>query len=63
MDSVKALKLVEPMMVVRLHKNTPDEFLYRFTDILREDSGHYGIFNDEYMVPYLMSKVSSHPRI
>ena len=56
MDSVKALKLVEPMMVVRLHRNTPDEFLYRFTDILRQDAGHYGIFNDEFMVPYLMSK-------
>jgi pyruvate formate-lyase/glycerol dehydratase family glycyl radical enzyme len=56
MDSVKALKLVEPMMVVRLHRNTPDEFLYRFTDILREDAGHYGIFNDEFMVPFLVSK-------
>jgi len=56
MDSVKSLKLVEPMMVVRLHRNTPDEFLYRLTDILREDAGHYGIFNDEFMVPYLVSK-------
>ncbi len=56
MDSVKSLGLVEPMMVVRLHKNTPDEFLYRFTDIMREDAGHYGIFNDEFMVPWLVSK-------
>lgn len=56
MDSVKALKLVEPMMVVRLHKNTSDEFLYKFTDIMRQDAGHYGIFNDEFMVPWLMSK-------
>jgi formate C-acetyltransferase len=56
MDAVKSLGLVEPMMVVRLHKNTPDEFLYRFTDIMREDAGHYGIFNDEFMVPWLVSK-------
>ncbi len=56
MDAVKGLGLVEPMMVVRLHKNTPDEFLYKFTDILREDAGHYGIFNDEFMVPWLVSK-------
>ncbi len=56
MDSVKSLGLVEPMMVVRLHKNTPDEFLYRFTDIMRQDAGHYGIFNDEFMVPWLMAK-------
>ena len=56
MDSVKSLGLVEPMMVVRLHKNTPDEFLYRFTDIMRQDAGHYGIFNDEFMVPWLVGK-------
>jgi len=56
MDAVKSLGLVEPMMVVRLHKNTPDEFLYRFTDIMRKDAGHYGIFNDEFMVPWLVSK-------
>jgi formate C-acetyltransferase len=56
MDSVRSLGLVEPMMVVRLHRNTPDEFLYRFTDIMRQDAGHYGIFNDEFMIPWLMSK-------
>jgi formate C-acetyltransferase len=56
MDSVKSLGLTEPMMVVRVHRNTPDEFLYRFTDIMREDAGHYGIFNDEFMVPWLTSK-------
>ena len=56
MDSVKTMGLIEPMMVVRVHRNTPDEFLYRFTDIMREDSGHYGIFNDEFMVPWLVSK-------
>jgi formate C-acetyltransferase len=56
MDSVKSLALTEPMMCVRLHRNTPDEFLYRFTDIMRADAGHYGIFNDEFMVPFLVSK-------
>ena len=56
MDSVKSLKLTEPMICVRLHRNTPDEFLYRLADTLREDAGHYGIFNDEFAIPYLMSK-------
>jgi pyruvate formate-lyase/glycerol dehydratase family glycyl radical enzyme len=56
MESIKSLKLVEPMVSVRLHRNTSDEFLYRLTDILRQDPGHYGIFNDEFMIPYLMSK-------
>jgi pyruvate formate-lyase/glycerol dehydratase family glycyl radical enzyme len=56
MDSVKSLKLVEPMISVRLHRNTPEEFLHRFVGILRTDSGHYGIFNDEFMIPFLMSK-------
>jgi pyruvate formate-lyase/glycerol dehydratase family glycyl radical enzyme len=56
MDSVKSLRLVEPMISVRLHRNTPEEFLHRFAAILRTDSGHYGIFNDEFMIPFLMSR-------
>ena len=56
MDSVRSLRLVEPMISVRLHRNTPDEFLYRFTSVLRTDSGYYGVFNDEFMIPFLMSR-------
>ena len=56
MDSVKTLRLVEPMISVRLHRNTPEEFLHRFAGVLRADSGHYGVFNDEFMIPFLMSK-------
>jgi pyruvate formate-lyase/glycerol dehydratase family glycyl radical enzyme len=56
MDSVKPLKLVEPMISVRLHRNTPEEFLHRFAGVLRADSGHYGVFNDEFMIPFLISK-------
>jgi len=56
MDSVKSLRLVEPMISVRLHRNTPEEFLHRFAGVLRADSGHYGVFNDEFMIPFLMSK-------
>jgi formate C-acetyltransferase len=56
MDSVKSLRLVEPMISVRLHRNTPEDFLLRLTEILGEDAGHYGIFNDEFMIPFLMSK-------
>jgi len=56
MDSIKSLNLVEPMISVRLHRNTPEEFLHRFVGILRTNSGHYGIFNDEFMIPFLMSK-------
>ena len=56
MDSVKSLRLVEPMISVRLHRNTPEELLYRLAGVLRADSGHYGVFNDEFMIPFLMSK-------
>jgi formate C-acetyltransferase len=56
MDSVTSLRLVEPMISVRLHRNTPEEFLHRFAAIMRTDSGHYGVFNDEFMIPFLVSK-------
>ena len=56
LDSVKAVKLCEPSIAVRLHRNTPREFLLALTDTLREHSGIFSIFNDEMMVSYLSNR-------
>ncbi len=56
MDSIKAMKLCEPSIAVRLHRNTPQEFLLALTDALRTHSGVFSIFNDEMMVSYLSNK-------
>ncbi|MFC1864326.1 pyruvate formate lyase family protein [Chloroflexota bacterium] len=56
LDAFQAIKLSQPSVVVRLHKNTPHEFLSALTDHLKVASGVTSIFNDEMMVPYLTNK-------
>ncbi|MFC1990201.1 pyruvate formate lyase family protein, partial [Chloroflexota bacterium] len=56
LKAVQTVKLSQPSVVVRLHKNTPHEFLLSLTDHLRVASGVTSIFNDEMMVPYLTNK-------
>ncbi|MFC1940549.1 pyruvate formate lyase family protein [Chloroflexota bacterium] len=56
LKAVQTVRLSQPSVVVRLHKNTPHEFLLALTDHLRVASGVTSIMNDEMMVPYLASK-------
>ncbi|MFC1954180.1 pyruvate formate lyase family protein, partial [Chloroflexota bacterium] len=56
LKAVQTVNLSQPSLVVRLHKNTPHEFLLAVTDHLRVASGVTSIFNDEMMVPYLTNK-------
>lgn len=55
LDAIKAINLAEPSVAIRLHKNTPAEYLYAITDALRQASGVFSLFNDEMMIPYLSS--------
>ncbi|MFC1989058.1 pyruvate formate lyase family protein, partial [Chloroflexota bacterium] len=56
MKAFQTVKLSQPSVAVRLHKNTPHEFLLALTDHLRLASGVTSIMNDEMMVPYLANK-------
>ena len=53
LDAIKDLRLSEPSVAVRLHKNTPTRLLEELTDALKECSGVFSLFNDEMMIPYL----------
>jgi len=53
LDAIKSINLAEPSVAIRLHKNTPQEFLYAVTDALRQAPGVFSLFNDEMMLPYL----------
>ncbi|MCP4753128.1 MAG: hypothetical protein GY866_19745 [Proteobacteria bacterium] len=48
-----SLSLIQPTVAIRLHKNTPDAFLYEMTDAIRNQPGVFSLFNDEMMVPFL----------
>lgn len=53
LDAIKSINLSEPSVAIRLHQNTPTEFLYAITDALRQAPGVFSLFNDEMMLPYL----------
>jgi formate C-acetyltransferase len=55
MDAVSAIRLAQPAIAIRLHRNTPTEFLYAISKALHTFAGVYSFFNDEMMIPYLMS--------
>jgi formate C-acetyltransferase len=55
LDAISAIRLVQPAIAIRLHRNTPTEFLYAIAKALKTCAGVYSFFNDEEMIPYLMS--------
>jgi pyruvate formate-lyase/glycerol dehydratase family glycyl radical enzyme len=48
--------LDEPVVAVRMHKNTPDDLLKRTLELLRLGSGIPHILNDEAIIPGLLSR-------
>ena len=60
MDAANTVKLAQPALAIRLHKDTPTELLYGITESQRVNSGIYSFFNDEMMIPYLESFGLSH---
>lgn len=54
-DATNAIRLAQPAVAIRLHRNTPTEFLYKILESLRIVAGVYSLFNDEMMIPYLVN--------
>ncbi|OGW15601.1 MAG: hypothetical protein A3G93_04870 [Nitrospinae bacterium RIFCSPLOWO2_12_FULL_45_22] len=55
LDACDSIKLSQPTTAIRIHRNTPKEFLLRVTDSIRKRWGTVSLFNDEYMIPKLLS--------
>lgn len=55
LEAIRDLKLSEPSVAVRIHRHSPRRLLEELTDSLRECSGVFSLFNDEMMIPYLVS--------
>lgn len=55
LDACKSIRLAQPAVAVRLHRNSPEEFLLAVIDVHQAGAaGLISLFNDEMMVPYLM---------
>ncbi len=56
MEAVAHVKLPAPSFSIRVHQNTPDEFLYRACEVTRLGLGVPAMYNDEVIVPALCNR-------
>lgn len=56
LDATANTMLNDPSLAVRLHKNTPLEFIKRASEVIRMGSGMPKIFNDEAIIPSMLNK-------
>lgn len=51
LEAAKTLKLIEPSIVLRMHKGTPDEVYSKAVDCIKTGIGYPSLFNDEALIP------------
>lgn len=56
MEAVAHVKLPAPSFSIRVHQNTPDEFLYRACELTRLGFGVPAMYNDEVIIPALCNR-------
>lgn len=56
MEAVAHVKLPAPSFSIRVHQNTPDEFLYRSCELTRLGFGVPAMYNDEVIIPALCNR-------
>jgi len=52
-DATMHLRIVDPKINVRLHKNTPEDFLDKCCELAKIGMGYPAVFNDETIIPTL----------
>ena len=55
MDAEANINLAQPNLAVRINRNTPDDFLYKVCKHIAKGTGKPHLFNDEVIIPSLMS--------
>ncbi len=53
LDSYHQNQMTNPLLTVRVHKQTPDDFLKYTCEVLKDGGGMPAIFNDEAIIPAL----------
>lgn len=56
MEAVAHVQLPAPSFSIRVHQNTPDEFLYRACEVTRLGFGVPAMYNDEVIIPALCNR-------
>lgn len=53
LDAYRRNKMTNPLLTVRVHRESPEELLLACSEVLREGGGMPAVFNDEALVPAL----------
>jgi choline trimethylamine-lyase len=53
LESYRRHQMTNPLLTVRMHRNTPKELLHRTCEVLKEGGGMPAVFNDETIAPAL----------
>lgn len=56
MEAVAHVQLPAPSFSIRVHQNTPDEFLYKACEVTRLGLGVPAMYNDEVIIPALCNR-------
>lgn len=56
MQACAHVGLPQPSFSIRVHQNTPDEFLYRACEVVRLGTGVPAMYNDETIIPALCNR-------
>lgn len=56
LQATKNIRMIQPSLSVRIHKNTPDEFLDSVCELIKVGTGFPAVFNEHILVKMLLNK-------
>ena len=56
LDATESMKLIQPPLTARIHKNTPDQFLEACAHVISTGGGMPALFNDDIIIPALLNR-------
>lgn len=56
LDTTRKVKMPQPSVCVRVHKNSSEDYLLKCAEVIREGLGMPAVYNDEIAIPSLMNR-------
>ncbi|MGE5769978.1 MAG: pyruvate formate lyase family protein, partial [Betaproteobacteria bacterium] len=55
LESTRALPITSPEPCIRIHTNTPDQFLHYVAEVIKDGKGFPKLLNDEMVIPFYLA--------
>lgn len=56
LDATESMKLIQPPLTARIHRNTPDEFIAACAQVISTGGGMPALFNDDIIIPSMLNR-------